>query len=314
MKRVLIALVILLGGCTTGGVATTPPATTSTTTTSSASTSPAVTAPTSTTEPSTAETSTAATSTTTTTTPPVGELLVIGDFGSGGKAEYLVADAMQSWAQTHDVAAILTTGDDLYTSNVQKAWTTPFGWVSEAGIPVWVTWGNHDNQRPKAVDTAFGDPPRWSEHQWGDVNVVSVDSTDVGSPDQEQWLESTLSTATSPVIVAEHYPAYSCSYHGDSTAVRRSWAPLFEEAGVEMVLAGHEHNYQRFQVGGVEYVVSGGGGAGLYALKDCAKSHPPRIAGDSIHHFLAVDQDSTGLHVQVVASDGSIVDTFDVAW
>jgi len=306
MKPVLIALVILLGGCaTTGGTTITPPSTaptTSSVTTTTTSPTPSTTTMTSTTLP------------TTTTTAQVGELLVIGDFGSGGNAEYSVAGAMQSWTQTHDVAAILTTGDDLYTSDVDKAWTTPFGWVADAGIPVWATWGNHDNQRPKAVNAAFGDPPRWSQHQWGNVDVVSIDSTDVGSTEQAQWLQSTLSTATSPVIVAEHYPAYSCSYHGDSTAVRKNWAPLFEQAGVEMVLAGHEHNYQRFEVGGVEYVVSGGGGAGLYALKDCAKSHPPRVAGDSIHHFLAIDQDPTGLHVQVVASDGSIVDTFDVAW
>ena len=312
MKRVLIAFVVLLGGCTTtGGITTTSMAST---------TSPVTTAVTSTTSSTTSTTSSTTTTTsttlpaTTTTTAQIGELLVIGDFGSGGNAEYSVAGAMQSWTQTHDVAAILTTGDDLYTSNVDKAWTTPFGWVAEAGIPVWATWGNHDNQRPKAVNAAFGDPPRWSQHQWGNVDVVSIDSTDVGSTEQAQWLQSTLSTATSPVIVAEHYPAYSCSYHGDSTAVRNNWAPLFEQAGVEMVLAGHEHNYQRFEVGGVEYVVSGGGGAGLYALKDCAKSHPARVAGDSIHHFLAIDQDPTGLHVQVVASDGSIVDTFDVAW
>lgn len=245
--------------------------------------------------------------------PPVGELLVIGDFGSGGSAEYDVANAMHAWAQTHDVAAVLTTGDNLYTSNTDKAWTTPFGWVADAGIPVWVTWGNHDNQRPNAENSTFNDPPRWSEHSWGRAVVLSVDSTDIGSTDQEQWLEAQLATDSSPVIVAEHYPAFSCSYHGDSTGVRRDWAPLFEQAGVAMVLAGHEHNYQRFEVGGVEYVVSGGGGAGLYALKSCPSGHPARVAGDSIHHFLAISQNANALTVQVVASDGSIIDTFEVA-
>lgn len=304
MKRAMIIVVAaLLSGCAARGVAetTTAPTTTATSTTTTTTTLPVT-------------TSSTTTSTTTTTLPPAGELLVIGDFGSGGSAEYAVAEAMQSWSKTHDVAAILTTGDNLYTSNVQKAWTTPFGWVADSGIPVWATWGNHDNQRPKAVNAAFGDPPKWAEYQWGNVDVLSVDSTEISSADQEQWLETALSTATLPVIVAEHYPAYSCSYHGDSTAVRNNWAPLFSQAGVDMVLSGHEHNYQRFEVGGVEYVVSGGGGAGLYALKDCSKTHPPRIAGDSIHQFLAIDQDATGMHVQVVASDGTIVDTFDVAW
>jgi hypothetical protein len=308
MKRATImAVAVLLAGCATQGVTSTTVVTTSTTTVPTTTTTTAA-------STATVSTTTTTVETTTTTSSPVGELLVIGDFGSGGSAEYAVADAMRSWSQTHDVAAILTTGDDLYTSDVQKAWTTPFGWVSEADIPVWATWGNHDNQRPKAVNSAFGYPPRWWVRQWGRVEVIGVDSTDVGSAEQEQWLKATLSVAASPVIVAEHYPAYSCSYHGDSTAVRKNWAPLFGQAGVEMVLSGHEHNYQRFEVGGVEYVVSGGGGAGLYALKDCASGHPPRIAGDMVHQFLAISQSQAGLHVQVVASDGSIVDTFDVAW
>jgi len=301
MKRVLIAIVILLGGCATPGTATTPSPTTSSTTTSPTTTAVA-----------TSTTATTMPTTTTTTMAPIGQLLVIGDFGSGGSSEYDVANAMRAWTQSHNVAAILTTGDNLYTSNVDKAWTTPFGWVAEAGIPVWVTWGNHDNHRPKAENTAFGDPPRWSEHTWGDATVLSVDSTDVGSADQQQWLESALTSASSSVIVAEHYPAFSCSYHGDSKAVRNTWAPLFEHAGVAMVLSGHEHNYQRFEEGGVEYVVSGGGGAGLYALKGCPKDHPSRIAGDAIHHFLAISQDESGFTVQVVASDGTIVDTFEV--
>jgi hypothetical protein len=305
MNRVLVGLVLIVAGC--AGSA-------STSTSASSTTSPPTTATSTTT--SAPETTTASTSTTappTTTTIPVGELLVIGDFGSGGSAEYAVADAMRSWVQTRDVAAILTTGDNLYTSNVDKAWTTPFGWVFDAGIPVWVTWGNHDNQRPEAVNAAFGDPPRWSEHTWGDAMVLSIDSTDVGSADQEQWLEAALLGATSPVIVAEHYPAFSCSFHGDSAAVRNTWAPLFERAGVVAVLSGHEHNYQRFEQGGVEYVVSGGGGAGLYDLKSCPNGHPARIAGDAIHHFLAISQNAVGFTVQAVASDGSIIDTFEVA-
>lgn len=302
MKRVLIAIVILLGGCATPGTATTPSPTTSSTTTSPTTTAVA-----------TSTTATTMPTTTTTTMAPIGQLLVIGDFGSGGSSEYDVANAMRAWTQSHNVAAILTTGDNLYTSNVDKAWTTPFGWVAEAGIPVWVTWGNHDNQRPKAESSTFGDPPRWLEHTWGDATVLSVDSTDVGSTEQEQWLEASLADAQRPVIVAEHYPAFSCSYHGDSRAVRDTWAPLFEQAGVAMVLSGHEHNYQRFEVGGVEYVVSGGGGAGLYALKSCPKGHAPRIAGDAAHHFLAISQNANGFTVQVVASDGSIIDTFEVA-
>jgi len=318
MKRALIAFVLLLAGCAGQGTTlkTLPPTNLVTTTAVSPEVNvepgdtPQATIP-GTTGSTTTSPRAPASVTTSTTTPAVGQLLVIGDFGTGGSAEYAVADAMRTWAATHDVAAILTTGDDLYTSNVEKAWTNPFGWIAEAGIPVWTTWGNHDNQRPNAVQAAFNDPPRWSKHSWGDVTVLSLDSTDVASGGQEQWLASVLSNTLAPVIVAEHYPAYSCSFHGDSRAVQQDWAPRFQQAGVELVLSGHEHNYQRFEVGGVEYVVTGGGGAGLYPLKTCPSGHPTRIAGDAAHHFLAVSQNSHGLHVQVVSSDG-MIDEFDV--
>jgi hypothetical protein len=313
VRRAVAMIGLLLAGCAgqtaaPASVSTTPVTVTTTATTTAPQ---AIT----TTIPSAIPTSAPTTTTPPplpTSSPPVGQLLVIGDFGSGGSAEYAIADAMHSWAESHDVAAILTTGDNLYINSVDKAWSTPFGWAAEMRIPVWTTWGNHDNQRPNAEDAAFDSPPRWSEHLWGDVRVLSLDSTSISSADQQSWIESALSGILGPMIVAEHHPPYSCSFHGDSRTVQKDWVPIFQQAGVELVLSGHEHNYQRFEVGGVEYIVTGGGGAGLYPLTGCSFSHPERIAGESVHHFLAISQDSGGLRVQVISSDGSMLDTFDV--
>ncbi len=49
----------------------------------------------------------------------------------------------------------------------------------------------------------------------------------------------------------------AAGYHGSSIDVRNAFSPLFERFGVQLVLAGHDHDYQRSPVDGVTYVVSG---------------------------------------------------------
>ena len=57
------------------------------------------------------------------------------------------------------------------------------------------------------------------------------------------------------------------------------WVPLFERYGVQLVLSGHDHNYQRFVArNGVAYVVHGGGAASLYPLSRCPAAYPPGCA------------------------------------
>ena len=46
-------------------------------------------------------------------------------------------------------------------------------------------------------------------------------------------------------VAAMHHPAYSAGHRGSDLAVRRAWRPLFADAGVPLVLAGHEHDYRR---------------------------------------------------------------------
>jgi hypothetical protein len=56
-----------------------------------------------------------------------------------------------------------------------------------------------------------------------------------------------------------HHPAYSAGYQGSTMSVRRRFSPLFSRYGVQLVLSGHDHDYQRSKpIDGVTYVVSGG--------------------------------------------------------
>ena len=67
-----------------------------------------------------------------------------------------------------------------------------------------------------------------------------------------------------------HKSPYSAGlHHGSELEVRQAFSPIFEEHGVQLVLSGHEHIYERTrslsEFGGrpVTYIVTGGGGARL---------------------------------------------------
>jgi hypothetical protein len=95
--------------------------------------------------------------------------------------------------------------------------------------------------------------------------------------------------------------------HGDTKALRHL-APLFEQAGVRLVIAGHEHNYQHLVHGGVHYVISGG------AAK--LREDPPtqgfrrssaaaRLVDFAVkHHFLLVSVTRASIRVRAIGGDG----------
>jgi Calcineurin-like phosphoesterase/Purple acid Phosphatase, N-terminal domain len=118
----------------------------------------------------------------------------------------------------------------------------------------------------------------WYKFQIGSVLFVMLDNNDVcyqvdtgtylstgdnqiltgySGGEQEQWLDRTLweaSTDTSVdwIVVVMHQPAMSTSdAEGSDLGIRQNWMPLFYKYGVDLVLAGHDHDYER------SYVVKG---------------------------------------------------------
>jgi Calcineurin-like phosphoesterase len=317
MTLAVVSLALVLSGCAGLGSGST-----ATTTNTGTSLLPSSTTTTATSTTTTSTTTTTTQATTTTQGPPsappsiVGEgktLLVIGDWGSGGERMGEVADAMKSYAASHEVEAVLTTGDNFYGNNVSDI-MTPFDWMADEGIDWWVTWGNHDEEsesRIDAVNKAFENPPNWTTISWGAADIVILDSNQIESEDQLAFLQAEMAAITKPTIVVFHHPAYSCSKHGSTEAVLETWLPLFDH-DVILALSGHDHLYERFESDGIEYVVSGGGGRGLYEVEDCPPGHPARIVGDQTNHFLAISQDDTGVEVSVIDREGVVIDEFTV--
>ena len=81
-------------------------------------------------------------------------------------------------------------------------------------------------------------------------------------PGHRDWLEQAFSS--SDVIWRVpfgHHPGYCAGPHHEGMPEQAEWLlPLYRNSGVQLVLHGHEHNFQHGQVDGLQYVVSGAGG------------------------------------------------------
>ena len=85
-----------------------------------------------------------------------------------------------------------------------------------------------------------------------------------GSP-QQRWLEGVLARQPAGCTLAYfHHPRFSSGLHGSDRTMAALWATL-AAAGADVVLAGHDHHYERFRpISGIRSFVVGTGGRSLY--------------------------------------------------
>jgi 3',5'-cyclic AMP phosphodiesterase CpdA len=210
----------------------------------------------------------------------------------------------------------VTLGDNDYTRgrSFRSNWTSSFGWLAAAGVDIAGALGNHDVEvgRGRYEFGLLRMPGPYYVRRVKDVELIVLDSNAITNA-QTRWLKRVLAKrSTLRRIVALHHPPYTCGGHLGSRTVQRAWVPLFERYGVRLVLSGHDHNYQRFKRRGVTYVVHGGGGAGLYALRRCPAGYPTRVGARLTYGFLHLTVTPARVDVQVVDLEGKAVDTFRV--
>jgi hypothetical protein len=240
---------------------------------------------------------------------------VVGDFGTGGVVEQQISDAIETWATAPRADALVTTGDNIYpageTEDFADAWRRPYRWVSDGGFEVIASLGNHDVQADNEdeVMEVLGMPAPWYRERIGAAELFVLDSNGVADQEQVFWLQDSLAESRAAWQIAVfHQPAYSCAEYGSTEEVIEHWLPLFEAEGVDLVLNGHDHNYQRFESNGVTYIVTGGGGARLYDLDRCSAGYPRRLAGAVEHHFVTVVGSARSMRIMARDRRGRSID------
>ncbi len=174
---------------------------------------------------------------------------------------------------------------------------------------------------------------RWFSYDAGGIHIIHLDSNIASDAVQLAWLSDNLSSPAATEadfrVAVFHHPPYSAGGHDSNLNVREVWEPLFLAHGVDLVFNGHNHFYQRtWSVAdgevqahaaairnghdvmhsgtGVVYIITGGGGAPLYA-----SGAADFIAfGISRHHHVRVAYTPGSIHCQAVARDGEVLDEF----
>lgn len=243
-------------------------------------------------------------------------LVALGDLGTQTSDQYAVLEQLETVA--FDLAII--TGDVAYDDGTRRELEENFFGVYRdllTQVPFFVASGNHDynteDARPFREAFALfenGGPEgleRWYSFDWGRVHFVVLDTERVDRA-QVEWLEQDLAANDSPFTVAvAHRPPYSSGTHGSDLGVREAFSPVFARYGVQLVLLGHEHDYERTRsIDGVTYVVTGGGGRGTRPVGESDFT----AVSDRVAHFVYVEVDGDTMRMVAIDAAGKEFDSW----
>lgn len=204
--------------------------------------------------------------------------------------------------------AVFTTGDNVYdTGSAEEfsecftpSWGSPQRRIMKKIYPV---PGNHEYVTIGAAPyyAYFGDragPPGkgYYSYKLGEWHIVALNSeiatngrySALGA-EQEAWLRKDLEdNKTKCTLAYWHHPLFSSSLHGEEAEVGRLFTILYD-AGVDLLLVGHDHTYERFApqnpagvrdtVRGIPQIVIGTGGATLRGFRSPAPNSESRVQG-----------------------------------
>jgi hypothetical protein len=179
--------------------------------------------------------------------------------------------------------------------------------------------GNHEGTAENYLDYFYlpsesSGSERYYSFDYANAHFVIIDtySTFSAGSTQYNWLVSDLAANQSKrwLFAVFHKPPYSSSSHGSDLTVRNTLCPLFEQYGVDIVFNGHDHDYERSYVNGVYYIVTGGGGAPLYAN---AYSSWTQFSA-SEYHCCKIAISGNLLTLQAIKPDGTVIDTFSITY
>ncbi len=199
---------------------------------------------------------------------------VIGDSGKKGEKQKQVYEQMLDSIDNNlsNLEMWILLGDNAYKSGTQKQYNKalfkPYKELVKRFPPLAVI-GNHDARRWAFYDIfdfpsqgESGGIPSGHEEFYsidnGNLHLVMLDSETVDRDTDgtmAKWLRKDLQANTKPwVIVVFHTPPYTDGGHKSDNAydsggrmrdMRENFVPIFDEFGVDLVLSGHSHGYER---------------------------------------------------------------------
>ena len=214
------------------------------------------------------------------TAPPIGtaqptRVWVLGDSGTKDAIAAAVRNGYTAFGAGRYTDVWLMLGDNAYETGTDAEYQSAVfdmypSYLHQA--PLWSTIGNHDTAQltnpslsipyfqifNNPTDGSAGGAPSGTEKyysfDYGRIHFISLDSMTSsrapGSP-MLTWLEADLGSTTQDWIIAFfHHPPYTKGSHNSDTEtqlieMRTNILPILEAGGVDLVLTGHSHSYER---------------------------------------------------------------------
>lgn len=251
----------------------------------------------------------------------------VGDNGSGGRQAMAVAAEMARTYPESPFGLVALLGDICYYGNFadrfDDVFARPMRPLLDAGVGFELAIGNHDADlrhsdeglaEIEAELRLLGTPGLYYTTRHGPADFFYLDSSvpgvfGPGASEQWEWLDDTLAASANQwKIVLLHHPPYSSGKHGSTPGARAVLEPILGRYRVDLVLAGHDHHYERTHpIDGTTYVVSGGG------CKTTAVGRSDFTAvAESTLEFLHIDIHGDRLTARAIRPDGSLADRFEL--
>lgn len=260
---------------------------------------------------------------------PQARFAAIGDYGSTGTNELAVANLVKSWNPDF----IISLGDNNYEvgsdSTIDKnigqyyhEFIYPYkGNYGDGSLynKFYPSLGNHDwaTQNAEPYLNYFDLPgnERYYDFIGKDIHFFVIDS-DPNEPDgidensiQANWLKNALQNSSSQMwkVVYFHHPPYSSGPHGSTSYMR--WP--FRKWGADIILSGHEHNYERLYSDSLFYVVNGLGGKSIYSfLKPIPES---LVRYNDNYGAMFIESTSSKMIFKFINVNGFVIDSFTIS-
>lgn len=238
---------------------------------------------------------------------------VIGDSGTGELPQFEVGRQMAAWRAVFPFDFVLMLGDNIYghqtSADFKRKFEEPYKALLDGGVKFYASLGNHDDPNQRLYKPFNMGGQRYYSFKAGNASFFALDSNYMDAP-QLQWITTQLKQSTSAWnICFFHHPLYTnARYHGADTDLRTRIESLFVKTGVNVVLAGHQHVYERLKPqNGIYYFVLGN--AGELRPHDLRPSPQTAKGFDTDRSFMLVEIAGDEFYFQTISRTGETVDS-----
>lgn len=250
-------------------------------------------------------------------------MAVIGDSGRGDAAQHAVARQLVAWREQFPFDLVLMLGDNIYDSHTaadyRAKFEEPYKPLLDTGVTFQAAIGNHDDSNQIYYDRFNMGGQRYYSFRRSErslqgglagagVRFWALDSRTL-DPEQLAWLRKGMTASGSRWrIVFFHHPIYTSGrYASAARSLRRALEPILVEGQADVVLAGHEHFYERTHPQrGIFYFISGA--AGSLRRGDINQTPLTARGFDTDYSFMLMEVAGDELYFQAISRAGETID------